>query len=367
MFKFRVRPLFFFLISVLFIGLASKYNGATELIYTNVINKFIREKLSNLSSYIPFPIGDVLTFIFIALIIYCLVTLVRRLKMTSNVFEFLYKLFWGIVNVSSILFFVYIIVFGLNYHTPPVSKILIDKYNSKYATNIKVDIDNAKRVEVYNFLVEKAKETRKLAMYSEIKYSTNNLNLVSEKANEGYRMISDIFPKLSGNYGNAKLSIKSPIFNFFGLDGRHYYLTNEISLNKKIPSNYLPFIVSKYMAYQRGIAKEDEACFYAYLACINNTDPKFKYSGYLSALDYVVSTLRTNDKIDYNNLIVNLDPEIRRDLNVIEAYKSQYGFGSNLKDQFMYKFKRLNGDIRVEDINTQVTDLIATYYSLFTY
>lgn len=367
MFKFRVKPLFLFLISVFFIGLASKYKEATELIYTNVINKFIREKLSNLFSYIPFPVGDVLTLVFIGIVIYCVVTLVRRLKKTSNVFEFFYKLFWGIVNVSSILFFVYIIVFGLNYHTPSVSKILIDKYNSKYATDIKVDIDNAKRVEVYNFLVDKAKETKKLALYSEAKYSTNNLNLVSEKADEGFRMISDMFPTLSGNYGNAKPSIKSPVFNFFGLDGRHYDLTNEISLNKKIPSDYLPFIVSKYMVYQRGVAKEDEACFYAYLACISNTDPKFKYSGYLSALEYVISNLRTNDKIDYNNLIVNLDPEIRRDLNTIEAYQSQYGFGTRLKDQFMYKFKRLNGDIRIEDIDTQVTDLIATYYSLFTY
>ena len=230
-----------------------------------------------------------------------------------------------------------------------------------------MDIDNAKRVEVYNFLVDKAKETRKLALDSETKYSTNNLNLVSEQADEGYRMISDMFPTLEGNYGNAKASIKSPVFNFFGLDGRHYDLTNEISINKNVPSEYLPFIVSKYMAYQRGVAREDEACFYAYLACINNTDPKFKYSGYLSALEYVISTLRTNDKIDYNNLIVNLDPEIRRDLNTIETYQSQYGFGTELKDQFMYKFKRLNGDIRVEDIDTQVTDLIASYYSLFTY
>lgn len=367
MFKFRVRPLFLFLISIFFIGLASKYNKATELIYTNVINKFIREKLSSLFSYIPFPVGDVLTFVFIGVIIYCFIKLFKKLKKTSNVFEFLYKLFWGIVNISSIVFFVYIIIFGLNYHTPSLNKILIDKYNSKYATDIKVDIDNAKRVEVYNFLVDKAKETRKLALDSEIKYTTSDLNLVSEKAEEGYRMISDTFPVVSGNYGYAKRSIKSPLFNFFGLDGRHYDLTNEISINKNVPSVYLPFIVSKYMAYQRGIAREDEACFYAYLACINNTDPQFKYSGYLSALEYVITTLRVNDKIDYNNLIVNLDPEIRKDLNKIESYQSQYGFGSEIKDEFVYKFKRINGDIRIDTLDTQVTDLIATYYSLFTY
>ncbi len=367
MFKFRIRPLFLFLISIFLIGLASKYNELTELIYTNVINKFIREKLSSIFTYLPFPLGDILSFVFIAFIVYCLISLVKKLSKTSNVFEFLYRLFWGIVNISSILFFVYVVVFALNYHTPSVNDILIDKYNRKYATNVKVDVDNVKRVEVYNFLLEKAEETRKLALNSKIKYSTNNLFLVSEQAKEGYRIIADTFPKLSGEYENAKLSIISPVFTFFGLDGRHYNLTNEISLNKNIPDDYLPYIVSKYMAYQRGVAREDEACFYAYLACINNTDPKFKYSGYISALEDVISTLRKNDKIDYNKLIVNIDPKIRKDLNRIEAYKSQYGFGKELKDQFKYKFKRLNGDIRVEDLDLQVTNLIATYYSLFTY
>ena len=367
MFKFRIRPLILFLISIFLIGLASKYNRATELIYTNVINRFIREKISYLSGNIPFPIGDLLTVVFIVLIIYCVLTLLRRLFNTSRVFEFLYKLFWGIVNVSSILFFVYVLVFGLNYHTPTVKTSLIDTYDSNYATKVKVDIDNAKRVEVYNFLVEKAKETRKLAVNSETKYTTANISMVSEQAEEGFRIESKQFPILAGNYAPAKASIKSPVLRFFGMDGRYYVLTNEISINKNVPSIYLPFTVSKYMAYQRGVAREDEAIFYAYMACINNTDPRFKYSGYISALDYVISTLRINDKIDYNNLIVNLDPEIRRDLNKIDSYRAQYGLGSEFKDEFVRKFRRINGDIRVDKLDIQVTDLIATYYSLFTY
>lgn len=367
MFRFRVRPIILFVISIFMIALSSNYKSATELIYTNVINRFIREKLSFLSSKIPFPVGDFLTIIFIIIFIYCMVTLIKKLLNTTNVFNFLYKIFWGAVNTFSIVFFIYVILFGLNYHTPELSDVLIDKYNNKYATSVKVNVDNAKRVEVYNILVEKTKETRVLAKSMDNKFTTANISDASEQVQEGFRAISENFPLLSGEYSNAKVSLKSPIFSFFALDGRYYILTNEISLNKSIPSEYLPFVIAKYMSYQRGVAREDEAIFYAYMACVNNSDPRVQYSGYLAALDYIVSTLRVYDKIDYNNLIVSLDPEIRKDLNKIESYRSRYSYGAGAKDQFVNKFKRINGDIRVEDLNFQVTSLISTYYSLFTY
>lgn len=367
LFRFRVRTIILFVISIFIVAFSSNYKSATELIYTNVINRFIREKLSFLSGQIAFPIGDILTIVFIVAFVYCMVTLIKKLLNTANIFNFLYKLFWMLVNTFSIVFFMYIILFGLNYHTPELSDVLIDKYNNKYATNVRVDVDNEKRVEVYNILVEKIKETRVLAKSKDNRFTTANILGASEQVQEGFRAISDTFPVLAGEYSNAKVSLKSPVFSFFGLDARHYILTNEISLNKSIPSEYLPFVIAKYMSYQRGVAREDEAVFYAYMACINNSDPRVQYSGYLAALDHIVSTLRVYDKIDYNNLIVSLDPEIRKDLNKIESYRSRYSYGANAKDQFMNKFKRLNGDIRVEDLNYQVTSLISTYYSLFTY
>ena len=149
-----------FVISIFIVAISSNYKSATELIYTNVINRFIREKLSFLSGQIAFPIGDILTIVFIVVFVYCMVTLIKKLLNTANIFNFLYKLFWMLVNTFSIVFFVYVILFGLNYHTPELSDVLIDKYNNKYATNVRVDVDNAKRVEVYNILVEKIKETK---------------------------------------------------------------------------------------------------------------------------------------------------------------------------------------------------------------
>ena len=46
MFKFKIGPLLLFVFSSFILGLSMKYNKATGLIYTNIINKFIREKLS---------------------------------------------------------------------------------------------------------------------------------------------------------------------------------------------------------------------------------------------------------------------------------------------------------------------------------
>lgn len=367
MFKFRLKSLFLLGISALVIFLASSYKGVTELVYTNFLNRFLREGLSKLSGHVSFPVGDVLNIVLIFIIIAGIVYLFKNLFKTINVFHIFYKLLWFIVNSLAVIIFIYILFYGLNYYTPPLQQKIIAMYEEKYATSVKVRIDNATMVTVFKNLEQKAIESKKLMKATNEGYSVYDLQTLSQQADKGFRFISDQFPMMSGNYSPAKLSLGSSVLNYFGMDASYYMLTGEISINKNIPKIYLPFVVSKYMAYQRGAAKEDEAEFYSFLACINNASPEFKYSGYISALYNIISTLRVNDKIDYNYLMDNTNPEIKKDLELIDRYKKTYGNGENFKNGFFHTFKRLNGDIRDDNVNYQVSLLISSYYTLFSY
>ncbi len=367
MFKFKIGTIILFIISIFFIGLSSKYNLATELIYSDIINRFIREKMSRLFGATNLPVGDIISVALLIIILLTILNIIRRIFGHKNFFGFISRFFWGTFNLISIFLFIYLLLFGLNYHTPPLGNSLVSKYNTKYSTNIRTNVDNKKRTEIFKFLEEKAVESRKIAMSSNVDYNTSNIYGVSNQAVEGFNVISDAFPRLSGKFSYPKKTLIAPIFDFFGLDGRYYILTNEVSLNDKIPSVYLPFITSKYMAMQRGVVKEDEAIFYAYLACINNSDAKFKYSGYLAALSMVSESLRVNDKIDYNNFLLQLDPDVKSDLKLIEKYKNSYGSGTKYMNTFKYNFARINGDIRIDGVDTQVTNLLSIYYSLFSY
>lgn len=366
MFKFRIGPLLLFVFSSFILGLGVKYKKATGLIYTNIINKFIREKLSLLFGKVDIPVGDILTIILILLMIYFLINFVRRLFIPTKWLIYIYRVFWGSVNIFCLGFFIFVLFYGLNYHTQPLANSLLDKYNAKYSTNIEVHVGTNKQLEVLKYLEGKAIDTRNLIKHDQ-NSSLSNINDLSLQAEEGFRIVSDAFPSLAGKYSRAKLSVKSPVFDILGLEGRYYILTNEVSISKDLPDIYKPFLVSKYLAYQRGIAREDEAMFFAYLAGTNNTNPSVKYSAYISILSMMTQSMMLDNKVEYNYFVSNMDKDIRSDMNLISNFRSKNSPGKKITDQVKHNFKRLNGDVRFDSLEREISILMASYYSLFTY
>lgn len=51
----------------------------------------------------------------------------------------------------------------------------------------------------------------------------------------------------------------------------------------------------------------------------------------------------------------------------ISSYRSKTGVSQRLIDQIKYNFKRVNGDLRVDSLEKEVSILMSSYYSLFTY
>ena len=69
-----------------------------------------------------------------------------------------------------------------------------------------------------------------------------------------------------------------------GLSGVYSPFTAEPNYNADLPDFQLPFTMAHEMAHQRGVARESEANFVAYLVCISSRDPFVRYSGYRNGL-----------------------------------------------------------------------------------
>lgn len=367
MFKFRIGTSMLLFFSIGITVLSSKYNKATEIIFSNIINKFFREKLSIVFEQIPFPVGSIIEVVLMIIFLYYVLKIITAILHPRKVFSGVYKTFWGVVNVFSIVFFIYLMIFGLNFRTPLLGDSLIMSYNKRYETNIQVNVDNVKRAEVFEYIEKKAVEARKIALSSGENSFSNISDIPYDQAEDGFRAISEVFPRMEGKFSSAKHTNMDFSYEFLGLDGRYFIFTNEIAINRDIPKIYKPFVLSKLMAYQRGIVREDEANFFAYMACINNSDSLFRYSGYISMLQILSESMSINDRIEYNNFLERIDPNIKKDLSEIDNHKLSHGAGKNYVDRFKYIFRRINGDIRVDDIPTQTSNLLSIYYSLNTY
>ncbi len=91
-----------------------------------------------------------------------------------------------------------------------------------------------------------------------------------------------------------------------------------------MPDYTLPFTAAHEFAHQRGISREDEANFVAYLACIESDDPYVRYSGYLNLYEYVASALYSADHDAYFEVSGKLPAEVRAEMSAYNRFFEKY-------------------------------------------
>ncbi len=138
-----------------------------------------------------------------------------------------------------------------------------------------------------------------------------------------YGALSRQYPWLSGQYAAPKLLKHGETFSEMQVMGIFIPYTAEALLNGGIPATQLAHTACHEAAHQRGFAREAEADYIAYLACMASGDPGFAYSGTLTMLRYASLALNARDPIAYNALAQRVPASVQRD------YAEQYDYWSN--------------------------------------
>ena len=334
--KLKLLSLLLFPLSIFINTVLSRYPHFIEKYYSISINKFIVEILSNISGIFPFSIYEITMYLI----------------------------------VISIFYFLFIILWGLNYNRMPLETTLIENYNFKYNKSIS-GIDKTKEdlANLYEFLIENANETRKLVKSSDgvMKANTDYKGIIN-RAYLGYENILDLLPNLSGNYSNAKYVMSSKLMCYTGITGIYFPFTGEANVNVAIPDIYIPSTTLHEMAHQRGYASEDEANFIAYLASINHPDIDFKYSGYILALNHTANALYSTDYNAYVALSKNISEDVLFDLrNNKEFWKRYEGKIDNISNEINNTYLKANGVSEGVKSYGKMVDLLLVYYNLYPY
>jgi hypothetical protein len=115
-----------------------------------------------------------------------------------------------------------------------------------------------------------------------------------------------------GNYAPPKPVFSSEILTRLGISGIYFPFTAEPNYNADMPDFQIPFTIAHEMAHQRGVARESEANFVAYVVCVNSRDPFVRYSGYRNGLG-VLSELHKVEPERAKELSRRLSPGYRED------------------------------------------------------
>lgn len=326
-----------------------------EKYYSNGINKIMREALSLFTGNLPFSAAEFLFFILLGFLIFMFMSLAANIRKG----KFLNKLI-NICSYISVLYVLFIVLWGFNYNRLPFDKIAgytVEKYSNK-------DLK-----EMCESLIERANSLRKKVTENShgVMAVPGGYHDVFNRAQKGYDIISKTYSELAGSYGIPKRILLSNKMSYTGITGIYAPYTGEANVNVNITDLSLPSTVTHEMAHQRGFAREDEANYIGYLACINNVDIDFQYSGVMLGLIYSMNALAENDREAFKTLKDKYSDGVKQDLIYESQFWEKYkGKAEEISDKINNSYLKSNGQKDgVKSYGRMVDLLLAEYKSKF--
>lgn len=113
--------------------------------------------------------------------------------------------------------------------------------------------------------------------------------------------------------------------SYLGITGIYSYITGEANVNTYYPDYVTLFTTAHEMSHQRGILREDEANFVAYILLSSSGDESLRYSAALNMYGYFASALHKTDKDAYFQLASTLSDMAKVDIRAANAVSDKYG------------------------------------------
>ena len=190
-----------------------------------------------------------------------------------------------------------------------------------------------------------------------------NYNELNSKLLDAYDKACEKYTFIQKLHSKVKPVMLSDLMSYTHITGVYTFFTGEANINIAFPDYTIPFTAAHELAHQRGIAREDEANFIAFLVCTESDDPYIRYSGYLYIFNYVASALYETDYELFSEAYYSLPMDIRLERVAYSKFFDKYrdSVASDVSDKVNDTFLTIQGTQGTISYN-MVTDLAVRYY-----
>ena len=347
-------------ISLSFIALAllcllfsviARANYAFSDFFEENISSYLRLAMGKMTGWFSFSLFEVFIISLPVLIgVVILLSVIAFKRRRGGIFLL------RLLSFVSLIFVMYTLTTGISYHTTPIAdKIGLDTGEEITVEDIAYTAERV--IEEIDFLTARLTY---LDGESRMEYSFSEL---SERISEAYAIFNGEHLLFLDYTSVAKPIRGSEVMTAFRLSGIYTFYTGEANINMAYPDYTLPFSVAHELAHARGVMREDEANFVAFLVCIGSPDPYIRYSGYVNLLEYLVSAIYKMDKDIYNDILERIDERVLSDIRAASAVSRAHAnsFIGNLSNKFNDMYLKANGTEGTVSYS-MVTKLAVAYY-----
>lgn len=322
-------------------------------IFNKYVSPLVRGALAILTGWIPFSLSELLLLLVPVFIVSVVVLGIKRFADSwRNVLIFSLT----VLSVAAYVFSTFTLGFVPAYRGSTLDeKMGLDKQpvsaEELYQTTLIVIEELAAIEEEIGY---------KKDGFSVMPYSYGELN---DKLMEAYDAACekyDFIPKLHSRFKRIMLS--EPM-TYTHISGVYTFFTGEANINTNFPDYTLPFTAAHELAHQRGIAREDEANFVAFLVCKDSEDVYLRYSAYLNMYEYLANALYSANK-DYYQSAYSLVPSgARKEMRAFSQFFDKYrdNVMEEVSETVNDTFLTINGTEGTKSYG-MVVDLAVAYY-----
>lgn len=286
------------------------------------------------------------------------VTVVRMIRRRTVWFPLLRFLSCAALVAASLLFF-FFSAWGLAYYAPPL------------AGQIELETGPAPVQTLYDTTVWLRDEMNALAdkvpRNEDGVCSAGGFDALASRAPDGYSELARTGTAFDAAPLPPKRMTAATFMSKVGIAGIFVPFTGEAVVNPDATDAHLPFSMCHELAHRLGFAPEDEANYIAILACIENPDPVFSYSGYHLAFIYCSNALAGQDSELYQQLYSEISPLVTADFRAQRKHLAQYegpmrDLGEAVNNNYLKSMDQPEG---VKSYGKVVDLLIADYAARF--
>ncbi len=160
----------------------------------------------------------------------------------------------------------------------------------EYYPNASAEYANSEILAVYEEMVTAVNALAPLVERDEDNHFLLSCD-VQEEARTAMQAIGEQYPQLSGYYPCVKPIASSYFMTQQSLLGIYFPFTIEANYNPDVYDVNLPSTLCHELSHLKGVILEDEAGFFAFLACIQSDNIDMQYAGYINALEYMINAI----------------------------------------------------------------------------
>lgn len=289
--------------------LARNDPDACEHVFSRTIYPIISSAWGYLPSLVGVSVAQWVVIAIIALVVLMLVYYIARIVTRGGMrLHYLYRMIMSLLGIVSIIFFLYTVFCGLNYH------------RCTFAQNEGFDVRPSSTQELTGLCNELVVElnSARAEIGDDIQghidtrggfagYASRSVIEMQELAEEYSTLERPVYSR------PKPVTLFSQLMTYGDITGMYFALTVESNINTMPPFYTIPATMGHELAHQCGYMREDEANFIAFLACRDSGDPLIRYSGYSMAYSYALSALIQADENAARDVASQLSDEARAD------------------------------------------------------